>query len=110
MQERLVYTDQTAYGDQAPPDDLFSQGLREDSNLEMDWLWLASRVTDDSQRSYCLRRALAINPESRLAERGLAQLRKPPRKPLKLVWRSLLARARSMQRRFHLSGGGNSRS
>ena len=68
------------------------QGLREDSNLEMDWLWLASRVSDDGQRRYCFRRALAINPESQLAQRGLAQLLKPSRKPLKLILKGLLAR------------------
>lgn len=66
-------------------DDLFIQGLQEDSNLEMDWLWLATRVTSDGERRYCLQRALAINPESRLARRGLAQLRKHPGKPLKLA-------------------------
>ena len=86
MPEQLTRTDQIL------SDDLFIQGLREDSNLEMDWLWLASRVSDDGQRRYCFRRALAINPESDLAQRGLARLLKPSRKPLKLVWRSLLAR------------------
>jgi hypothetical protein len=86
MPEQLIRTDQIL------SDDLFIQGLREDSNLEMDWLWLASRVSDDGQRRYCFRRALAINPESHLAQRGLAQLLKPSRKPLKLVWKRLLAR------------------
>ena len=86
MPEQLIYIDQTL------SDDLFLQGLREDSNLEMDWLWLASRVSEDGQRRYCFRRALAINPESHLAQRGLAQLLQPSRKPLRLVWRSLLAR------------------
>ena len=36
-------------------DDLFLEMLREDSNLETDWLWLATQVTSDGQRAYCLR-------------------------------------------------------
>jgi hypothetical protein len=63
-------------------DDVFAQGLREDSNLEMDWLWLATQVRTDGQRAYCLRRALRINPRSALATRGLRQLRRRPGKPL----------------------------
>src|SRR5215472_8297658 len=111
MQERFDGIDQTVYSDQTAFDDLFLQGLREDSNLEMDWLWLASRVTEDGQRRYCFRRALAINPESRPAECGLAQLLNPRRQPFKLVWRSLLARAgRSMPQRLLWYGGGNRRS
>ena len=66
-------------------DGLFIQGQREDSNLEMDWLWLATQVTSDGERRYCLQRALAINPESRFARRGLVQLRKHPGKSLKLA-------------------------
>lgn len=63
-------------------DDLFLEMLCEDSNLEMDWLWLAIQVNADGQRAYCLRRALAINPESALARRGLARLRRRPGQPL----------------------------
>ena len=58
------------------------QMLREDSNLEMDWLWVATQVNSDGQRAYCLRRALAIHPESRLARRGFGQLRRRPGQPL----------------------------
>jgi hypothetical protein len=63
-------------------EDVFAQGLREDSNLEMDWLWLATQVRTDGQRAYCLRRALRINPRSALATRGLRQVRRRPGKPL----------------------------
>jgi hypothetical protein len=66
------------------PDGLFLQGLREDSNLEMDWLWLATRVSSDGQRRYCLQRALTIHPESHLARRGLSHLQRHPGKPLTL--------------------------
>lgn len=111
MPEQLIRTDQTAPIDQTSSDTLFMEGLRENSNLEMDWLWLANRVEDAGQQRYCFRRALAINPESRLAQRGLARLLRPPRRPLKLVWRGLVARAgRSMQRRLHRHGGFHLRS
>lgn len=78
-------SDQHAQDHATTPDDLFLQGLRENSNLEMDWLWLATQVGCDAERRYCLRRALAINPESRLARRGLAHLQKHPGKPLNLA-------------------------
>jgi hypothetical protein len=55
---------------------LFAQALQEESNLELDWLWYAVNMTTDVQRRYCFRRALAINPDSELAKRALAQL--PP--------------------------------
>lgn len=54
--------------------ELFAQALREDSNLEMDWLWFATQVTCERDRHYCLKRALAINPHSELARRALAKL------------------------------------
>ena len=63
-------------------DDLFAQALRDDSNLEMDWLWLATKVQTDGQRAYCLRRAIRINPQSALALRGCALLRRRPGRPL----------------------------
>jgi hypothetical protein len=68
----------------ASSDQLFLDMLREDSNLEMDWLWLATQLAPSGQRAYCLRRALRINPQSRLAQRGLAQLRHRPGLPLDL--------------------------
>lgn len=77
--------DQFVRADPTIADDLFIQGLREDSNLEMDWLWLATQVASDDERRYCLQRALTINPGSLLAQRGLIHLRKHPGKPLKLA-------------------------
>jgi hypothetical protein len=62
--------------------DLFAQALRDDSNLEMDWLWLATKVLTDGQRAYCLRRAQRINPRSLFAQRGFALLRRRPGRPL----------------------------
>lgn len=73
---------------QTPPcedtssDDPFIEALREDSNREMDWLWLATRLSSTLQRRYALERALQINPRSSAAKRGLKQLRRRPDQPL----------------------------
>jgi hypothetical protein len=75
---------QPTFGEPLPDDPLFIQAIYDDSNLEMDWLWLATQVTSDSQRRYCLQRALRINPHSGPAQRGLAQLRKRRNRPLDL--------------------------
>ena len=74
----------STFGESHPDDPLFIQAVFDDSNLEMDWLWLATKVTSDSQRRYSLKRALRINPDSELAKRGLRQLRKRPNQPLDL--------------------------
>jgi len=60
----------------ARPSDLFAQGVRENSNLEMDWLWLYTQVISPAERRYCLERALAINPHSEIGREELAKL--PP--------------------------------
>ncbi len=44
------------------PSYLFALALREDSNLAMDWLWLASLLEDEQERQYCLHRAHYIDP------------------------------------------------
>jgi hypothetical protein len=62
--------------------DLFAQALRDNSNLELDWLWLATKVLTDGQRAYCLRRAQRISPRSMFAQRGFALLRRRPGRPL----------------------------
>jgi len=64
--------------------DELAQVLRDDSNLEMDWLWLATKVESNWLRRYCLQRALLINPHSALAKRGLAQLKRGGTGPLNL--------------------------
>ncbi|HJZ49600.1 MAG TPA: hypothetical protein VKE41_20625 [Roseiflexaceae bacterium] len=61
---------------------LFHEALRDPSNLEMDWLWLATQVTRESEQSYCLRQALRINPHSEPAQHGLAQLQRQPGNPI----------------------------
>lgn len=57
---------------------LFIEALRADSNLEMDWLWLAEQEISASERAYSLRRALRINPESRAAQQALIALDAAP--------------------------------
>ena len=46
---------------------MFAQALRDESNRELDWLWVYIQLTDVQQRRYCLERALAINPKSELS-------------------------------------------
>lgn len=53
---------------------LFARCLREQSNLEQDWLWLSTMVTGEAELHYCLERALYINPRSEEARRELARL------------------------------------
>src|SRR5262245_15246649 len=63
---------------------LFYEALRDPSNLELDWLWLAAQLGRASEQSYCFEQALRINPRSELAKRGLAQLARRPGAPLEL--------------------------
>jgi hypothetical protein len=55
-------------------DTLFRDALRDPSNLEMDWLWLATQVSRLYEQHYCLMQALRINPHSTLAQQSLARL------------------------------------
>lgn len=58
----------------SPVSELFASAVEEGSNLEMDWLWLATKMTTENERRYCLLRALAINPTSEMAWRELERL------------------------------------
>jgi 7-cyano-7-deazaguanine synthase in queuosine biosynthesis len=42
----------------------FTEALRDNSNLAMDWLWLASQLDDALERQYCVKRAHYIDPDS----------------------------------------------
>lgn len=53
--------------------ELFAQALHEDSNLELDWLWYAAQLDRADERSYCLERALQINPRNRQARQQLSR-------------------------------------
>jgi len=76
MLPRTLQIDHIDHDEHIPPESssLFLQGLREDSNLELDWLWLATQLASQHEQRYCLLRALAINPHSELARRGLSLL------------------------------------
>src|SRR3954451_4438649 len=65
-----------AGGAPLPVSALFAQAVRENSNLELDWLWLATQVRVAAEQRYCYARALDINPSSAPARRALAQF--PP--------------------------------
>ncbi len=53
---------------------LFNEAVRDGWNLEMDWLWLATKVTSCHQRKYSLQQALFINPRSEIAGRLLKHM------------------------------------
>ncbi|HMQ31400.1 MAG TPA: hypothetical protein PKD53_11775 [Chloroflexaceae bacterium] len=53
---------------------LFAEAVRANSNLELDWLWLAARVRDEEQRRFCYQKALHINPACEEAWRALAAM------------------------------------
>ena len=50
---------------------LFQEALQQNSNLAVEWLWVATQVTDDLERNYCLHKALYISPENQAARRQL---------------------------------------
>lgn len=54
--------------------ELFAQAVRENSNLELDWLWLATRVSSAAEQRYCYQQALAINPDCEWARRALSSI------------------------------------
>lgn len=56
----------------------FVEALCIDSNLEQDWLWLATQNISTIERTYSLRRALAINPDSTPAKQALRGLPELP--------------------------------
>jgi hypothetical protein len=53
------------------PDTLYFQAVADNVNLELEWLWLATQVTREEERRYCLERALYINPYSGMAQHEL---------------------------------------
>lgn len=64
----------SAAEDDAAAAALFAEAVRANSNLELDWLWLSTKMHGSFERDYCLRKALQINPSSELARRELVAL------------------------------------
>lgn len=56
---------------------LLTQVVQQDESNEMAWLWLSGAVDTDEERLTCLENVLAINPNSSIAQQGIAKFRKP---------------------------------
>lgn len=59
---------------------MLAAALRIDPDYEPAWIWLGSVATDEAEQRYCYERALALNPDSVVAER-LARLRTTESRP-----------------------------
>jgi hypothetical protein len=55
---------------------ILAEALRHPSNREADWLHLATRLAHISERRFCLRYALYINPHSEVARQALEALKR----------------------------------
>ncbi|HTX93104.1 MAG TPA: alpha/beta fold hydrolase [Anaerolineales bacterium] len=60
---------------------LFAQAVKADPGSELGWLWLGKYISDKSQKEFCYRRVLKINPGNLEAAEGLAELTKPKPAP-----------------------------
>jgi hypothetical protein len=62
--------------EQAVIDDsqILRRAVHINSSDEVDWLLYAARLTDPAKRRYCLERALALNPNSDLANQALINI------------------------------------
>ncbi len=68
-------------GERARARALLVAAVRADPRSAQAWIWLAGALDDRSQQRECLERALALDPESAAARRGLEALRAGDRKP-----------------------------
>ena len=68
-------------GDRAKAATLFAQVVKQNPMSEQGWFLLGMSVASHEQREYCLKRALAINPNNEHARRQLAQLSPQPAAP-----------------------------
>lgn len=55
--------------------------VRLDPRNEIGWMWLSSVATDDSERLFCLRKLIEINPANEFALKGLRALGVEPARP-----------------------------
>lgn len=71
-----------------------SQGFKEaislNSHYELDWIWFATRLTCATEQEYCFRRALYINPKSKVAKQVLHHMKQ--RQSSGLITHSILNR------------------
>jgi tetratricopeptide (TPR) repeat protein len=62
-------------GDKAKARQLLAGAIQKEPHNAQAWLWLSGAVNNDKERLECLNRALAIDPNNKSAQRGLAALR-----------------------------------
>jgi hypothetical protein len=68
-------------GHRAPAQRLLSEVLQADPNNEEAWLWLASVAGTPEQRTHCLQRVIALNPDNQWAAEQLAEMEQQPSAP-----------------------------
>ncbi|MCB0175796.1 MAG: hypothetical protein KDJ97_35155 [Anaerolineae bacterium] len=70
-------------GDKEQARPILASILKADGQNEQAWLWLSACFDSDVQRRHCLENVLRINPNSELAQHGLALLaqKQPPARP-----------------------------
>lgn len=66
-------------GDKSTARRLLTRAVRQDPDSEAAWLWLGGVLETPQGRSFCLRKALALNPGNEAARRGIVALEKAPR-------------------------------
>lgn len=62
-------------GDKENGRNFLMQVLEIDDRHEQAWLWLSGAVEDQEERIICLENVLAINPDNKLAQKGLARFK-----------------------------------
>jgi len=61
-------------GDRTKAKDKLTRYLRYDQKNEHAWLWMSAVVESDRERIFCLNNVLKLNPNNKMAKRGLALL------------------------------------
>lgn len=57
-------------GQQPQARQLLQEAVKRDPRNEVAWLWLSSVAKDNTERAFCLRQLLAINPNNENAIKG----------------------------------------
>lgn len=65
-------------GDAPQARQLLQEAIRRDPSSEVAWMWLSTVARDESERLFCLRKILEINPHNEAAAARLQQLSGPP--------------------------------